>query len=146
MLMVRDEATWTSSPSPDCRSAAAATKAGAGESPAPARRCPQSTLEKNSFVRSDCGLSMTSEVSGLDDDACVHEDDLVGNLASEADLVGDNCHRHAGRGQVCHNLEDLTNQLWIERRGRLVEEHNLPDPWLETRNRDALRLPEASAG
>ena len=53
--------------------------------------------------------------SGLDDDAAIHKDDLIGDLASKPNLVGDNRHRHARCCQVLHNLQHLTDELGIER-------------------------------
>jgi drug/metabolite transporter (DMT)-like permease len=52
---------------------------------------------RNVWVRGCCGLLMTSDlgVALLDDDAAVHEDDPVGDLAGEGHLVGDDDHRHA---------------------------------------------------
>ena len=61
----------------------------------------------------------------LDDDAGIHEDDAVGDLAGEAHLVGDHDHRHAALGEVAHDLEHLADQLRVERARRLVEEHQL---------------------
>ena len=71
-------------------------------------------------------LGVAEDVGGralLDDDAAVHEDDAVADLAGEADLVGDHDHRHPVGGQALHHVEDLPDQLGVERRGRLVEEH-----------------------
>ena len=39
--------------------------------------------------------------------------------------VGDHHHRHAGGGEILHHLKDLTNQLGVQRGGRLIEEHEL---------------------
>ena len=50
---------------------------------------------------------------------------MVGDLPGEAHLVGDDDHRHARRCKLAHDGEDLADQLWVERRGRLVEEHEL---------------------
>src|SRR3954467_3301909 len=64
-------------------------------------------------------------VAGLDDDATVHEDDGVPDLAGEAHLVGHDDHRHAVVGQPAHDVEHLADELRVERAGRLVEEHQL---------------------
>ena len=58
-------------------------------------------------------------------DAVVHEDERVADLAGEADLVGDHDHRHAVGGQLAHHVEHLADELRVERRGRLVEQHQL---------------------
>ena len=49
---------------------------------------------------------------------------MVGGVASEAHLVGDDHHGHAFLGQGPHDAGDLTDQFGIERRGGLVEEHD----------------------
>src|SRR3546814_2751202 len=61
----------------------------------------------------------------LDDLAAIHEDHPVGDLAGEAHLVSDAKHGHAALGEVHHDVEHLGDHLWIERRGRLVEQHDL---------------------
>ena len=61
----------------------------------------------------------------LDDDAAVHEDDVVGDLAGEAHLVGHDDHRHALLGELAHDAQHLADELGVEGRGRLVEEHQL---------------------
>ena len=54
----------------------------------------------------------------------LHEDNPVGDLASEAHFVGDDHHGHAAEGQFLHDVEYLFDHFRIERRGRLVEEHD----------------------
>src|SRR5690349_19378587 len=58
----------------------------------------------------------------LDDPALVHEDHRVGRRPGEADLVRDDDHRGAGRGQVTQYVEHLTDQFRVEGGGGLVEE------------------------
>ena len=62
---------------------------------------------------------------GLDHDAVVHEHHRVADLAGEADLVRDDDHRHPVGGQLAHRVEHVADQLGVERRGRLVEQHQL---------------------
>ena len=66
-----------------------------------------------------------ARVAGLDHHAVVHEDERVTDLAGEAHLVGDDDHRHAVLSEVPHHVQDLADQLRVEGRGRLVEEHQL---------------------
>ena len=67
-------------------------------------------------MRSSRGLSRTVfGLALLDHDAAVHEDDLVADLAGEADLVGDDEHRHPFLGQLAHRVEDLFDELGVER-------------------------------
>src|SRR5215217_4202814 len=61
----------------------------------------------------------------LHDHALVHEDDPVGDLAGEAHFVGDDQHGHALDGQLAHDGEHVADQLWVQRRGGLVEQHQL---------------------
>ena len=61
----------------------------------------------------------------LDDLAPVHEDHPVGDAAGEAHLVRDAEHGHAVFGEADHGVEHLLDHLRIERRGRLVEQHDL---------------------
>ncbi len=61
----------------------------------------------------------------LHDHAAVHEHDLIGDLAREADLMGDDHHRHAFLGEGQHDVEHLAHQFGIERGRRLVEQHDL---------------------
>src|SRR5665647_2205243 len=61
----------------------------------------------------------------LDDPALRHEHHPVGGPAGKAHLVGDDDHRHPVLGQPGHDVEDLVDHLGVERRSRLVEEHDL---------------------
>ena len=80
-------------------------------------------------VRSCAGLSkICSRRPLLDDQAVVHEHHAIGGGAGEAHLVADHDHGHAALAQAAHDRQHRTDQLGIERRGRLVEQH---DPRLE---------------
>ena len=86
---------------------------------------------------------MVDDVRGtalLHDHAAVHEDDVVGHVAGEGHLVGDDDHRHVLRGEVTDDLEDLSGQLGIERGGRFVKEQNLRVHCQCPRDGDALLL------
>ena len=82
----------------------------------------------------------------LDDVAAVHEDDAVCNFTGEADLVGDDDHRHAIRGQLLHNRQYLADHFRVEGRGRLIEEHDVRLHAQCTRNRDTLLLSTGELG
>ncbi len=59
--------------------------------------------------------------SGLDDLALGHHADAVGDLADDAEVVGDEQHRHALAGlQLGEQFEDLRLHGDVERRRRLV--------------------------
>ncbi len=76
----------------------------------------------------------------LDDLARVHENDAVGDLAREAHLVAHHQHGHAVLGERDHGVEHLFHHFRIERRGRLVEQHELRIHAERARDRDALLL------
>ena len=82
----------------------------------------------------------------LDDVAAVHEDHAVGDLAGEGHLVGDDEHRHALAGQPAHDREDVTDELGVEGRGRLVEEHELGVHRQRPGDGDALLLTAGELG
>ena len=52
----------------------------------------------------------------FDDHATVHEDDLVGDLAGEPDLMGDDHHGHAFLGEVEHDVEHFADQFRMSAR------------------------------
>ncbi|CDN41235.1 6-pyruvoyl-tetrahydropterin synthase [Paenibacillus sp. P22] len=60
----------------------------------------------------------------LDNDASVHEYNPVGYLPGELHLVGDDDHRHPLLSQLPHHFQHFADQLRIERRCRLVEQHD----------------------
>src|SRR5918999_2545769 len=76
----------------------------------------------------------------LDDPAVVDEDDPVADLAREPHLVGHDGHRHAVAREVAHDVEHLPDHLRVQRRSRLVEEHELRLHGERPRDRDALLL------
>jgi len=55
----------------------------------------------------------------------VHELELVGDLAGQAHLVGDDDHRHALLRDHPHDVEHLADEFRVEGRAGLVEEHQL---------------------
>ena len=61
----------------------------------------------------------------LDDDAVVHEQHPVGDLARKAHLVGDDEHGDARVGQAAHDGEDLADDFGVQGGGGLVKEHDL---------------------
>ena len=72
--------------------------------------------------------------------ASVHKHDAIGNLAREAHLVRHNDHRHALLRQRGHGNEHFLYHLRVERRCRLVEQHDLRAHTQCTRYRRALLL------
>ena len=76
----------------------------------------------------------------LDDLAAVHEDHAVGDGAGEAHLVGDAQHGHALARQLDHDVEHFLDHLGVERRGRLVEQHDLGPHAERAGDRHALLL------
>src|SRR3990170_6712997 len=76
----------------------------------------------------------------LHDLTLVHEHDPIGDLPGEAHLVADDHHRHPFVSERLHHIQDLLDHLRIERRGGLVEQHDL---WFHAErpgDRDALLL------
>ena len=106
-----------------------------------------STRCRNDLVRAFCGSPMTRLGEALlDDEAAVHEDDPVGGLTGEGHLVRHDHHRHAFGGQPLHDGEHLTDQLRVQGRGRLVEQHELGVHGQRPGDRDALLLPAGQLG
>ena len=64
----------------------------------------------------------------------------VGDLAGEAHLVGGDQHRHAVALELAHDVEHLADELGIERRRDLVEQHDLGVHRQRPGDRDALLL------
>ena len=59
--------------------------------------------------------------AGLDDAAVLHHGDVVGDLAHDAEIVGDEQHRHAVAAcRIFEQIEDLRLHGDVERRRRLV--------------------------
>src|ERR1700730_11268578 len=61
----------------------------------------------------------------FDDGAAVHDDDPITDTPGEAHFMRDHDHSHAFVGQFLHYVENLADRLRIERRRRLVEQHDL---------------------
>ena len=61
----------------------------------------------------------------FDDDTVGHEDDLIGDVAGEGHLVGDDHHRDVEVLQGLDDLQDFAGELRVEGAGRLIEEKNL---------------------
>ena len=76
----------------------------------------------------------------FDDLAAIHEEDMISDVASKADLVGDDDHCRAVLGELTHHPEHLSNELGVERRRDLVEQHNLRLHRQRTSDGDALCL------
>src|SRR6516164_2275718 len=72
--------------------------------------------------------------------AAIHEEDMIGDVASKADLVGDDDHCRAVLGELTHYREHLSNELGVERRRDLVEQHNLGLHRQRSSDRDTLCL------
>src|SRR3954463_10158877 len=76
----------------------------------------------------------------FDDLAAVHEHHRVGHAPGEAHLVRHADHGHALAREVLHDFQHLVDHLRIERRGRLVEEHDLRPHGERAGDGDALLL------
>src|SRR5918999_3964178 len=76
----------------------------------------------------------------LEDHAVVDERHAVGDLAGEAHLVGDHDHRHPVLGEQAHHPKHVADELRVERRRRLVEEHQLRAHGHRPRDRHPLLL------
>src|SRR5260370_40673947 len=63
----------------------------------------------------------------LNNDAAVHHHTPVADVSTKRHFVRDHDHRHAFLGKPLHYIEHFADRLWIERRGRLIEQHDL---WL----------------
>ena len=78
----------------------------------------------------------------LDDLALLHHADAVGNLAHDAEIVGDEQHRHAqARLQVAQQLKNLCLHRDVERGGWLVRDQEVRLVGERHRDHDALALP-----
>src|SRR5579864_153187 len=62
--------------------------------------------------------------AGFDDHAVVHERERVARVARERHLVRHDDHRHAIVRKAAHYGEHVTHELRVERRCRLVEQHD----------------------
>ena len=70
----------------------------------------------------------------------VEEADLVGDLARERHLVRRDDHRHPGLRQLADEVQDLCDELRVERARDLVEQHQLRLHRQSAHDRDALLL------
>ncbi len=67
---------------------------------------------------------------GLDDPALGHHADPLRHPPDDAEVVGDEQHRHAGLGlEVAEELQDLRLDRHVERRGRLVGDEEVRACW-----------------
>jgi hypothetical protein len=80
--------------------------------------------EATSALRSRCDEDLF-RWSLLHELAFVYEDHAIGDVPGETHLVCDHHHRHPVAGEGLHHLKDLPDQLRVERRGWLVEEHHV---------------------
>jgi len=81
----------------------------------------------------------------LDDQAVVHEDDAVGDVAGEADLVGHDDHGHAGFGKAADDGQHIADQFRVEGGGRFIEQHQAGRDGQRAGDGDALLLPAGEA-
>src|SRR5208283_4793560 len=81
----------------------------------------------------------------FDDDPIIHEDDPVGDVAGKAHLMGDDDHCHSGFREAADHAEHLADQLGIERRCGLVEQHDPRRHRERPSDRDALLLTTGEA-
>src|SRR5580704_12962740 len=87
--------------------------------------------------------AIRKEVGGramLDHDAAVSEIDLVGKLAGKAHFVGDDHAGHALLGEVADGEENVLDRFRVERRGDLVEQHDIGLHGEAARDGDPLLL------
>jgi hypothetical protein len=70
---------------------------------------------------------------------------LRGYLAGKGHFVRDDEHGHVLVGQLAHAAQHLAGELGVERRGRLVEEHDVGFHGQRTGDGDALLLPARKA-
>ena len=95
----------------------------------------------NCLVRGFEQVSKKPARTRLDDHALVHEHVQVADLAREVELVRHHDHRHPRLGKLAHYAQHLADELRVERRGRLVEEHHRGVKAERAGDRDALLLP-----
>src|SRR5689334_14358971 len=76
----------------------------------------------------------------FDDLAVGHEYDPISHLTRETHLVSDDEHGNAVAGELDHGVEHLLDHFRIERRSRLVEQHDMRAHAQGPRDGDALLL------
>ncbi|CDN41594.1 hypothetical protein BN871_AI_01050 [Paenibacillus sp. P22] len=86
------------------------------------RRDPLQELARALFLRI---AEQLHRRSFLDDDAAVHEHDMVRHVLGETHLMRHDDHRDAFPGDAPDDRQHLPDELGIERRGRLVEQDDL---------------------
>ena len=80
--------------------------------------------------------------SAFDDPPFLHHRDFVADLAGDAQIVGDEDHRHAGLAlDLVQQLQDLRLDRHVERRDRLVGDQQLRLEHQRPGDADALALP-----
>ncbi|EGE60176.1 6-pyruvoyl-tetrahydropterin synthase [Rhizobium etli CNPAF512] len=82
----------------------------------------------------------------LDDHAARTEDDARGDVLGEPHVVGDDHHRHVLGGELQDDLFDLADELGVERRGDLVEQHQLRIEHQRAGDRHTLLLAAGKLG
>ena len=95
--------------------------------------CGAASLSRGSAAQQRLGvgharrLEQISRVGArLDDAAGIHHRDVVGAAGDDAEIVGDQDHRHAAAGAArAQQIEDLRLHGDVERRGRLVGDQQL---------------------
>jgi hypothetical protein len=81
-----------------------------------------------------------ARLSFLDDPAFVHENDPVGDVGGKAHLVRHHDHRHPFGRHLANGGKHLADKFGIERRSRLVEQHDARLDRERPGNRHALLL------
>src|SRR6202790_786396 len=76
----------------------------------------------------------------LPDLALMHKNNRIGGDPSESHFVSHEDHRHTIGGELFENVDDLTDQLGVECRRNLVEQHEAGLHCERTRDGDALLL------
>ena len=108
---------------------------------------PLRSLERNCCSRGEDGWSRSAlDGAFLLDPALVQEHRPRRHVAGEADLVGDDQHRPPFLGEVADDLQHLADELGIERRGGLVEEHDIGLHRERAGDRRPLLLPAREMG
>src|SRR5918992_103435 len=92
------------------------------------------------------GAEELARRSLLHDLTRVNEDDAVADLACEPHLVRHHDHRHTLACEVAHDVEHFADHLRVERRGRLVEQHQLRAHGQRTSDGHSLLLPAREVG
>ena len=83
---------------------------------------------KHPLQKGNCSLLLWAtddivRVAFLNDDAAIHEDHPVSDLPGERHLMGDHDHGHPFGGKLPHHRKYVADKFRIQRRCRLVEEH-----------------------